>query len=75
MLKAEGYSYQEIGDRLSWTYTNVLCRLGPCRAPPRRAAAEGAASATVPCLVQLLRGGPISSTRPAERCLMTRSRQ
>ena len=27
MLKAEGYSYQEIGARLRWTYTNVLCSL------------------------------------------------
>ena len=38
MLKAEGFSYQEIGDRLRWTYTNVSCSLGP---PRRRGRSNG----------------------------------
>ena len=29
MLKAEGLSYVEIGERLGWTYTNIKCPLGP----------------------------------------------
>jgi DNA-directed RNA polymerase specialized sigma24 family protein len=29
MLKAEGLSYLEIGERLGWTYTNIKCPLGP----------------------------------------------
>ncbi len=29
MLKAEGLSYHGIGERFGWTYTNILCSLGP----------------------------------------------
>ena len=29
MLKADGLSYVEIGERLGWTYMNVKCLLGP----------------------------------------------
>jgi RNA polymerase sigma factor (sigma-70 family) len=58
MLKAEGLSYVEIGERLGWTYTNIKCPLGPSarslqsaalrsrvRAPAGGVGREGARSA------------------------------
>jgi hypothetical protein len=35
MLKAQGYSYQEIGEHFGWTYTNIKCPVGPRRSAPQ----------------------------------------
>ena len=66
MLKAEGYSYQEIGERLRWTYTNVFCPLGPCGGRRSGTVPSGAFTLQGDWHPPLKRGRPRGSAGPSE---------